>query len=53
MNMTLYKVTITPRGGSLGFTSFMQKEHYNSTKEEMLHDIRVSLAGRAARRDCS
>lgn len=45
----LHKVTITPRGQSLGVTHFMpEREKYNRTKEELLASIATALAGRAA-----
>lgn len=45
----LHKVTIIPRGQSLGVTHFMpEREKYNRTKEEMLATIAAALGGRAA-----
>lgn len=45
----LHKVTIIPRGQSLGVTHFMpDREKYNRTKEELLASIATALAGRAA-----
>jgi cell division protease FtsH len=45
----LHKVTIIPRGKSLGVThSLPEREKYLSTKDEILADIDVKLGGRAA-----
>jgi cell division protease FtsH len=45
----LYKVTIIPRGGSLGVThSLPEREKYSTTKEEMLASIISALGGRIA-----
>lgn len=45
----LYKVTIMPRGSSLGATHFLpEREKYLSTKEEMLASIMSALGGRIA-----
>lgn len=45
----LYKVTIAPRGRTLGVThSLPERERYSSTKEELLALITVCLAGRVA-----
>lgn len=44
----LVKVTIIPRGRSLGAAWYLPEERVNSTKEQMLDDICSLLAGRAA-----
>ena len=45
----LYKVTIIPRGRSLGGTQLLPTEERNTLSEEYLHDrLAVSLAGRCA-----
>ncbi|MCR9212247.1 MAG: ATP-dependent zinc metalloprotease FtsH [Proteobacteria bacterium] len=45
----LYKVTIIPRGRSLGGTHMLPTEERNTFSEEYLHDrLAVSLAGRCA-----
>lgn len=45
----LNKVTIIPRGGSLGHTSFVpDKEQYNMTKSQLLAQMDVSMGGRVA-----
>lgn len=45
----LYKVTIIPRGRSLGGTHLLPTEERNTLSEEYLHDrLAVSLAGRCA-----
>jgi cell division protease FtsH len=47
----LYKVTIIPRGRSLGGTHMLPTEERNTFSEEYLHDrLAVSLAGRCAER---
>jgi cell division protease FtsH len=46
---SLYKVTITPRGGALGLTFGMQtKEKYSKTDIEMKAEISVCLGGSVA-----
>lgn len=45
----LNKVTIIPRGTSLGHTSFIpDKEHYNHTRSQLLAQLDVSMGGRVA-----
>ena len=45
----LYKVTIMPRGSSLGVSySFPERDKYTETKHEMLADMVVLMGGRAA-----
>lgn len=45
----LHKVTITPRGQTLGVTHSMpEREKYNQTKEELLASIASAMGGRAA-----
>lgn len=46
----IYKVTILPRGNSLGATLFVKKEETErlQTKEKLLDQICICLAGRAA-----
>jgi cell division protease FtsH len=45
----LHKVTITPRGHSLGVTAWLpERDKYISTQQEMLTRIMVGLGGRAA-----
>lgn len=45
----LHKVTIMPRGSSLGVSySFPDRDKYTTTKNEMLADIVVFMGGRAA-----
>ena len=45
----IHKVTILPRGQSLGHTSILdKKEHNDRTKEELLAIIDVCMGGRAA-----
>ncbi len=45
----LFKITILPRGMTLGTThSLPEREKYNTTKEEALAHIRVCLGGRVA-----
>lgn len=45
----LHKVTITPRGQTLGVTHSMpEREKYNETKEELLATIASAMGGRAA-----
>lgn len=46
---SLNKVTIIPRGASLGHTSFVpDKEQYNMTKSQLLAQMDVSMGGRVA-----
>lgn len=45
------KISILPRGSALGFVLYANEENddkYLYTEEELLNDIRISLAGRAA-----
>lgn len=45
----LNKVTIIPRGGSLGHTSFVpDKEQYNMTRSQLLAQLDVAMGGRVA-----
>lgn len=45
----LNKVTIIPRGASLGHTSFVpEKEQYNMTKSQLLAQMDVAMGGRVA-----
>jgi cell division protease FtsH len=45
----LHKVTILPRGQTLGVThSLQEREKYGRSKDEMLADIMVALGGRVA-----
>uniref|UniRef100_A0A0N4Z2I6 E2 ubiquitin-conjugating enzyme n=1 Tax=Parastrongyloides trichosuri TaxID=131310 RepID=A0A0N4Z2I6_PARTI len=45
----LHKVTIIPRGGSLGHTSLMpKKDQYQTTKAEILAQLDVMMGGRVA-----
>jgi len=45
----LHKVTIVPRGQALGFTAHIPlKETYNRTKSQLLAEMDVMMAGRAA-----
>jgi cell division protease FtsH len=45
----LHKVTIIPRGASLGATHFLpERDKYLRSKEEMLANIRTGLGGRVA-----
>ena len=45
----LHKVTILPRGGALGFTSFIpETDRLNYTKKTMIAQIDVAMGGRAA-----
>ena len=44
----LVKVTIIPRGRSLGAAWYLPEERVNSTKEQLLDDICSLVAGRAA-----
>jgi len=45
----LHKVSIVPRGRSLGVThSLPEREKYTKTKKEMLAAIKIALGGRAA-----
>lgn len=45
----LHKVTILPRGQSLGHTAMMEeKEMYNKTKSHILAEMDVSMGGRVA-----
>ncbi|XP_067138500.1 ATP-dependent zinc metalloprotease YME1L isoform X3 [Centruroides vittatus] len=45
----LHKVTIIPRGPSLGHTAYIpEKEHYHVTKAQMLATMDTLLGGRAA-----
>jgi cell division protease FtsH len=46
---SLAKVTIVPRGQALGYTlNLPEEDRYLRTREELLDDIRMLLAGRAA-----
>jgi ATP-dependent metalloprotease len=46
---TLYKVTILPKGPSLGHTAFLpQMDKYSTTAAEYMSSIRVSLGGKMA-----
>ena len=49
-SMPLRKVTIIPRGGALGYTSFTpeEKDQFGQTKSQLLASIDVSLGGRIA-----
>jgi len=43
------KVTIIPRGMSLGHTSFVpDKEEYNTTRSQLLASMDVAMGGRVA-----
>ena len=45
----LHKVTIIPRGASLGSTHFLpERDKYLRTKQEMIANIKTGLGGRAA-----
>lgn len=45
----LHKVTIVPRGTSLGHTSFVpEKEEYNQSKAQLLAQMDVAMGGRVA-----
>jgi ATP-dependent metalloprotease len=45
----LHKVTIVPRGQALGFTAHIPlKEAYNRTRSQLLAEMDVMMAGRAA-----
>ena len=45
----LHKVTIVPRGQALGFTAHIPiKETYNRTRSQLLAEMDVMMAGRAA-----
>jgi cell division protease FtsH len=45
----VHKVTIIPRGRALGLTAFLPSEDiYNHSKEDLLTQIAIALAGRAA-----
>lgn len=45
----LHKVTIIPRGQSLGHTAYLpKKEHYHVTKSQLLAMIDTAMGGRAA-----
>jgi len=45
----LHKVTIIPRGEALGFTAHIPlKETYNRTRSQLLAEMDVMMAGRAA-----
>lgn len=45
----LHKVTIVPRGQALGFTAHIPiKESYNRTRSQLLAEMDVMMAGRAA-----
>ena len=45
----LHKVTIVPRGQALGFTAHIPaKESYNRTRAQLLAEMDVMMAGRAA-----
>uniref|UniRef100_A0AC35TN77 UBIQUITIN_CONJUGAT_2 domain-containing protein n=1 Tax=Rhabditophanes sp. KR3021 TaxID=114890 RepID=A0AC35TN77_9BILA len=45
----LHKVTIIPRGGSLGHTALMpKKDQYQTTKAELLAQLDVMMGGRVA-----
>ncbi|KAK3591379.1 hypothetical protein CHS0354_005294 [Potamilus streckersoni] len=47
--LPIHKVTIIPRGMSLGHTSFIpEKEIYGKSKAELLSEMDVSMGGRAA-----
>jgi cell division protease FtsH len=47
--MELHKVTIVSRGGALGYALYLPEEdRYLQTKEELIDDMIVALAGRAA-----
>jgi cell division protease FtsH len=48
-NMPIHKVTIIPRGASLGSTMFMPtKDTYNYAKRRMLNQIATMMGGRVA-----
>ncbi|MCT4665338.1 MAG: ATP-dependent zinc metalloprotease FtsH [Flavobacteriales bacterium] len=44
----LVKVTIVPRGKSLGAAWYLPEERQITTTEQMLHEMRATLGGRAA-----
>jgi cell division protease FtsH len=45
----IFKVTIVPRGMSLGATHYLpEREKYSATKEEMIAEIMAALGGRIA-----
>ncbi len=49
LGLTLYKVSLLRSGKSFGYTEFLpEDDQLNRTKEEVLNEICVALAGRAA-----
>jgi cell division protease FtsH len=49
VGMELHKVTIVSRGGALGYAMYLPEEdRYLQTKEELIDEMVVALAGRAA-----
>jgi cell division protease FtsH len=49
VGMELHKVTIVSRGGALGYAMYLPEEdRYLQTKEELVDEMIVALAGRAA-----
>lgn len=49
MNLEIDKITICPQGDALGFVVHLEKEdQYISSKEDLLHRIRLALGGCAA-----
>ncbi|XP_064644145.1 ATP-dependent zinc metalloprotease YME1L-like [Lineus longissimus] len=47
--MPIHKVTIVPRGMSLGHTAFVpEKEEYNRTRSQLLAQMDVAMGGRVA-----
>lgn len=49
MNLELHQITICPRGNALGLTTYLPRwEESITSKEAMLHQIRLALGGRAA-----
>jgi cell division protease FtsH len=49
VGMELHKVTIVSRGGALGYAMYLPEEdRYLQTKEELIDEMIVALAGRAA-----
>ena len=47
--MAVHKVTIVPRGGALGYTmSLPEEDRFLRTKEELVDQLMILLAGRAA-----
>lgn len=48
LGSTVNKISIIHRGGALGYTQIIPEERYTSTRQHILDEVCIGLAGRAA-----